>query len=172
MGHTGTMRIGWGTLAEVLSQHLEAGTIQRKHIELAARVAHSTVARWVSGETVPTADQVSDMLAAGRLPSAVQRDMLDWLLTHSTFRIVRRVEAMGREELDVNHDGRVTGEDALRHVLAAQHRCVELAERIAGAVESGRIGEAELQAVRGMGQMVAAAIELAVEAARRDGSGQ
>lgn len=171
MGH-GTMRIGWGTLAEVLSQHLESGAIQRKHIELAARVAHSTVARWVSGETVPQADQVSDMLAAGRLPSAVQRDLLDWLLTHSTFRIVRRVEAMGREELDANHDGRVTGEDALRHVLAAQHRCVELAERIAGAVESGRIDEAELQAVRGMGQMVAAAIELAVESARRDGSGQ
>lgn len=172
MGHTGTTRIGWGTLAEVLSQHLEAGTIQRKHVELAARVAHSTVARWVSGETVPTADQVSDMLAAGRLPSAVQRDMLDWLLTHSTFRIVRRADGMGREELDVNHDGRVNGKDALRHVLAAQHHCVDLAEMITAAVESGRIREAELQAVRGMGQLVAAAIELAVEAARRDGDGQ
>lgn len=165
------MRVGWGTLSEVLSQHLEAGTIQRKHIELAARVAHSTVARWVNGETVPTADQVSDMLAAGRLPSAVQRDMLDWLLTHSTFRIVRRAE-MAREELDANHDGRVNGKDALRHVLAAQHHTVDLAEMITAAVESGRIGEAELQAVRGMGQLVAAAIELAVEAARRDGNGQ
>jgi transcriptional regulator with XRE-family HTH domain len=162
------------TLATVLVHHIEeARTCTRKQIEFAAGVTHSTVGRWMAEEqpTYPTVDQMQLMLSAGRLPRAIQIDLLEWLLGHSIFAAVPRL-ALDREQLDANHDGRITASDAVRHALDAQARSVELLQTLTRAIDGGRITLTELQRVSSSVAELRMRLDLALEAARRDAEGR
>ncbi len=94
-------------LSTTLQQLIDDGMTTAREIGDLAGVAPSTVYRWVSGRSEPTCTQVRILIR--HLPHRAAQTMLLTALTSATAWRFYHVET----DLDHNHDGRVTSDDAL-----------------------------------------------------------
>lgn len=123
---------GFGSFADLLLWHIEAGNLTRKTIELAGRVSESTVARWVRGEVLPDLNDIC--LLIQNLPRVVADDIRGL--------IPQRVE-VDMPSLDRNQDGRLCFSDATDVAIGTMGQLQGVLCSIRAAAHDGRLCDVE-----------------------------
>jgi hypothetical protein len=98
----------FGTTADVLAHHIDAGLITREQVAVAGRKSFSTACRWVNGEIEPSVGEF--FLLVERLPRAVADDLC--VLVPN-----RCAKESTDRELDRDQDGKLTLADVTEGVI-------------------------------------------------------